>query len=212
MKLIQRLGKFSFLLLIWPVFSWAAPEVGSVAIYSNGQVERLMQKSPDFKVWEDGRKRRYKRSIYPFMPVLEYSKFPLVNGSYRQTLSKGKPDRLAPYGSEERVHLTVNRINAEGVVKERNWRCDNQGSSTFDYLGESLSTQLFECIRFTLPKWKVKERLTLAYASEIDLVVDFTREKSGKTKRVQLILLLAPEEASVSKIAAEVKRLKTQSK
>ena len=80
----------------------AAVPVGTVALYSDGKVEKLVSAGEEGLRWEDDRKRQYLRSRNPAVPVLERRDF-LSGRGYRQIVSSGNPDALLELPVELRV-------------------------------------------------------------------------------------------------------------
>lgn len=181
---------------------------GSVAIYSNGQVEKLIQRSHQGTLWEDARKRRYLKSQFPFYPLVKYERFPDSAGGYEQRLIKGAPEQLKPYGHKDKVHLVLVKTKADGTRKEINWRCLYKGESAFQLQTVNYATTKFHCDRVSYPNRRIRETLLIEYSPKLDLIVGLSKTKKDRTRHHQLVTLLAKEQATPDRITAEVKKIK----
>lgn len=180
---------------------------GSVAIYSNGKVEMLIQRTHQGSLWEDTRKRRYLKSQFPFYPLVKYERFPASTGGYEQHLIKGDPGQLKPYGQKDKVHLVLVKTKSDGTSKEINWRCLYKGKSAFQLQTVNYATTKFHCDRLTSAKWRIRESLLIEYSPELDLIVGLTQKKKDRTRHHQLVTLLPKEQATPGRITEEVKKI-----
>ena len=66
----MRINPLFLILLLCVERTWAAVPIGSVVLYSDGDVEKLIAVENGELHWEDDRKRRYVRSSNPAVPLL----------------------------------------------------------------------------------------------------------------------------------------------
>lgn len=200
------------LLMLCPVLAQAELKVGTVAVYSDGRVEKLLEKGQDWTLWEDERKRRYKRSNLPFLPVLMYQRFPSDQPYYSQKVVTGSPHNLKPYGDMEAVMFDITRTQ-DGVRSKKIWRCEYRGKNKFKYRSKVKKTERYRCTRLRYQTNVVPvpmEKLDLEYSPSLGLVVDQRRtDRKGEKKRVRLHRLISPEKATLKRISRTVYQLKT---
>lgn len=192
----------------------ASNNVGTVAVYSDGKVEKLVQKGTGWEVWEDQRKRLYKRSIHPVVPVLSYQKYPDRTQGYTQTVKFGSPETLIPFGKGDAAQFEMNRHSSQSGNSIRHWRCTYRGEGRFKLKRKKYKTNKYNCARSVFWKEviaKVRETHDIEYAPELGLVVERkVIGRSGKTKRVELEALLTPERATAKRISRIVYKLRKQ--
>ncbi|GGC04632.1 hypothetical protein GCM10011352_33540 [Marinobacterium zhoushanense] len=186
--------------------------LGSVAIYSNGQVKKLVQNGPDWTLWESARKRLYKESYLPYLPTLEYRRFPAERGGYTRRVVSGDAAQLVPFGDQQSVTFTIDRMKSDGSSDQRRWRCNYEGTGQESLMETNWAVQLFSCSRFGSSSGgavKLKEQREISYAPELGIVVKeiLSRPRKG-TKVTRLQYLLSPQEASYQRIADLVKTLR----
>ncbi|MEH6627036.1 MAG: hypothetical protein V7739_11360 [Motiliproteus sp.] len=164
-----------------------------------------MEQSPDGSLWEDARKRRYRRSSLPFLPAMEVQDFPPAEGGYIQTVYRGKPENLKPYGNAEKVLFSLSQKKIKGGSLKRFWRCEYLGDSVKKVLGEKRDIQSFECQRFTEHKKTaaliLRETRTISYSVELGLNVRQTVVTAKGEKKSKLIALFSEKKATAAKIA-----------
>lgn len=191
--------------------AWSEIEIGSVAIYSDGKTEKLIQKGEGWSLWEDERKRLYKRSYLPFIPVLHYQKFPDRTQGYTHTFGFGNPQALKPFGTDDVVQYELFKTTPASQGKKY-WRCEYAGEGTYRLDSKKLDVVRYECVRYTLKKEiypNPKEYFSLAYAPELQLLVDSKEvDTKGNKERRKLEKLLSPEKATAKRIARTVYALR----
>lgn len=205
-----RLLTTSLLLMLTQV-GQASTQIGSVAIYSDGTVKKLLQNNEDWALWEDQRKRQYKEAKYPHWPVLQYQKFPDIGDGYLQELVFGIPHRIKPIGDEASVTYELVKTS-KGTTSKKYWRCSYDGQGSFKLGSKKYKTHNYDCARFTLKKDIYphrKEQQRIKYSPTLELVVDRKRvDSKGKTKRIKLVQLLPPEKVTAKRIARTVYKLR----
>lgn len=192
--------------LVWSSCLSAAVEQGSVAIYSNGQVEKLLESNSRWSVWQDARKRVYRRSNLPVLPVLEYRRFSFPESGYRQTVRSGNPNTIKPYGDRDEVDFSIARVDVLKGPSEKLWSCEYLGLSTFKYRKKNLQTVEYRCQRFSKSginsAVKLKEDLRLSYSPKLGLIVNKDRVNAkGRHSNVSLVRVLSPEKATSKRIS-----------
>ncbi|MBV1786823.1 hypothetical protein KQ940_02020 [Marinobacterium sp. D7] len=208
--------KLSTVILAGVALSTAAPlyagelPLGAVAIYSNGQVRKLVQQGPDWTLWESARKRLYKESYLPYLPTLEYRRFPAESGGYTQRVVAGDVAQLVPFGDRRSVDFTVDRRKSDGTSDQRQWRCSYEGTGRESLMDRSLGVQLYRCTRFAATSGsEIKELREISYAPDPGIQVKETVSRPGRESEVtRLEYLLSPQEASYERIADLVKALR----
>jgi len=185
---------------------------GSVAIYSDGSVEKLVRIEDGWRLWESERKRLYSRSDLPVVPVLHYQKFPDRSQGYRQRVINGQPQLLLPFGAEESMGFDVQRISSSTGNTVRRWDCKYVGKGSFTLRKTKLKTEKYECSRFAVKATKtdeLKETVRLKYSPKLGLVVDRrSTSAKGKKERVKLVRVLKPGKVTAKRIARTVYKLR----
>ena len=190
----------------------AAPKIGTVAIYSDGQVEKLMDSGEGWTLWEDQRKRRYKKSNLPFMPLLSYQKFPDRSQGFSHELVFGAPYKLMPFGDLDSLRFDLVR-NSNTSSNKKHWSCEFTGKGRFRLENKKrYKTQNYRCIRVVYIKDTFaapRETIDLKYSPTLGLVVDKTRtDRVGEKKRTKLVRLLKPKKATAKRISRTVYKLR----
>jgi hypothetical protein len=207
--------KFLVLILCLSLLSLGAQarlKVGTVAVYSDGAVEKLVAYDGNRAVWEDTRKRRYIHAGNPLAPVVSREDLLRPGRGYAIDVKSGNPARLlgAAVGSSET--FVLRRIYRDGRRKLREWQCQSLGKGSFTLEGKALRTERYACLRSyrnsSGSSLRKDERL-IAYAPNLNLVVALERtktktyrkraDKSTSTSRT-LKHLLAPQEANARRI------------
>lgn len=199
------------MLLITTVANAEYP-VGSVAIYSDGRAEKLLQIGDGWTQWEDERKRRYTKSNLPFMPLLKYQKFPDRSVGYTQSIMSGDPQLLMPFGHLAAIQFDVSRHSSSSGRTTRSWRCKYAGVGSFTLDKKKLATEKYSCARSTYTKGayeNLKETLELKFSTKLGMVVDRRRTDAiGNYTRVKLIRLLRPDKVTAKRIARTVYKIR----
>lgn len=201
-------------LLISPALPAAVP-VGSIALYSNGKVEKLLSVDGGGHLWEDDRKRRYLRSTNPVVPVLMRSNF-LSGRGYRQVVVSGKPASISSLPPGTPVEFSVERTKTSGERTRRQWKCVRSEKSTARVLGIDRRIDRYSCERFTIHRktWQpiVKEVKVFSYSPELGLVTKMKHTRGEKTRRWKLAKLIAPEKATYKRVSKQVRKLRAPKK
>lgn len=182
-------------------------QIGSVAIYSDGSVEKLVQRKEGWTLWEDERKRLYKKANYPAWPVLKYQEFPDRSEGYVQKLAFGKPDTIKPMGEKQSVTFELTKTSNDTYL-QRYWRCLYDGKGSFTLGSTKYRTLNYDCTRFILLKAvypKPREEQRIKYSPTLGLVVDRRSvDYKGRSERLKLERLLSPEKATAKRIGQTV--------
>jgi len=201
----------AFLFLTLPIVVQASTQIGSVAIYSDGKVEKLIQKTKGWSLWQDQRKRSYKRSRYPYLPELSYQKFPDPSQGFSHHVVFGHPENLKPFGEADVVDFELIKERASKAGKKY-WQCAYKGKGKFKLGKTRINTENYNCVRWVLYKEmipKTKETIRIKYSPEFDLVVDRKhRDSRGNKKRKKLVTVLPPEKATAKRIARTVYKIR----
>ncbi|WP_415897946.1 hypothetical protein ACMXYX_06205 [Neptuniibacter sp. QD72_48] len=192
----------------------ASNDIGTVAIYSDGKVEKLVEKGTGWEVWEDQRKRLYKRSIHPVVPVLSYQKYPDRTQGFTQAVKFGSPEELIPFGKDDVVEFELNRQSPKSGNSIRYWRCTYHGEGNFKLKKKKYKTNKYTCARSAFWKEvvaKVREVHDIEYSPELGLIVSRrTKDRNWDVKKVELEALLTPERATAKRISRIVYKLRKQ--
>ena len=190
---------------------WAALPVGSVVMYSDGRVEKLLSLEDGTQLWEDDRKRRYLRSENPIMPVLERRDF-LSGRGYVQTLRSGAPDSIGVRPSGERIEFAVVRTRVGGTPSIRTWECTRQAAQRKKVLGEMRELDAYHCERFVYHRktWQrqFRESREFLYSPDLDLIVEMHRKTRKKESKWRLVSVIAPEKATYKRLSRKVRKLR----
>jgi hypothetical protein len=201
------------LLLLLAIPAQASTEIGSVAIYSDGSVEKLLEKNSEWSVWQDQRKRLYKKANYPHFPILHYQKFPDPSEGYRQELVFGSPLKMQTFGGETQASYELLKTSKSSSGKKY-WQCSFTGKGKYKLGSKKYKTQNYDCTRIILKKGfypQKKEQLLLKYSPTLQVVVDRKRiDSKGNKKRVKLIKILKPEKATAKRIARAVYKIRNE--
>lgn len=189
--------------------AFAAVPVGTVALYSDGTVEKLLAIEGDTLRWEDDRKRQFVRSTNPAFPVLERRDF-LSGRGYHQVVSIGDVDALrgAPPGTS--VEFSVIRNRNSGERSKRNWECSFQGRMRHDVLGTERQLDRYSCERFVIHRKlhnrSFRERRDFSFSPDLALVVDMERTTRKGSSSRRLIALFPPGKADYKTLSRAVRK------
>ncbi|MBN0986579.1 hypothetical protein [Amphritea pacifica] len=207
----KHLTKLAALLVIVPVMSMAEIKPGSVVIYSDGDAEKLLAANKEWSLWEDQRKRQYKRAYLPYFPVLEYRRFGEEPSGYDQFVPDLSEVELKPFSDRESVQFDLTRRDLQKGTKKRLWRCSYAGIGSYVLRKQQLKTHEYSCRRLVVDKRfieKVREQLLLSYSPELNLVVKQVKtNRYGKEQLVQVERILTPERATRKRIARTVYKI-----
>ena len=189
----------------------AALPIGSVAMYSDGRVEKLLAYEDGKQLWEDDRKRRYLRSDNPIMPTLERRDF-LSGKGYVQNLRTGDPDSISVRPRGERVEFSVVRARAGTTPSVRTWECVRLGTEQKKVLGKLREVENYRCERFVYHRktWQrqFRESREFSYSRELGLTVKMKRETRKRQSSRRLVSVVAPDKASYKRLSRKVRKLR----
>ncbi|MES9897432.1 MAG: hypothetical protein ABW148_00220 [Sedimenticola sp.] len=218
-------SKQALLLLMMAAPCWAAPQevstatrlaptqpyypVDTIFIYSDGQVEKLLEKGGSWYVVEDMRKRRYKRDINFAIPTLEYQS---LTSNYRQLISSGDPDSLFHPSNPKSSSFTVIRSRSDGSELKRNWSCLPPENSKIMVMGKPAKALKTTCSRHSWSRlsYNLKEQVELYYDTENAWVVKTVSHKRGKQRTRRLMAVLPPDEAKPLTIMRIVRKIRNR--
>lgn len=209
-RLVRYLG-IAALFCVLPGGAWAALPVGSVVMYSDGRVEKLLSREDGKLLWEDDRKRRYLRSENPIMPVLERRDFLSAKG-YVQTLRSGDPDSISVRPSGDRVEFSVVRERASGTPSIRTWECTRHAAPRDKVLGEMRELDVYRCERFVYHRktWQrqFRESREFSYSRDLGLIVKMHRKTTKKESKWRLSSVVTPDKATYKQLSRKVRKLR----
>jgi hypothetical protein len=209
----KAITRIASLMIVVPAIAMAGLKPGSVVIYTDGDVEKLLVQNQESAIWEDQRNRRYKRSYLPYFPVLEYRRFKEDPSGYDQFVTDMSAVELKPFGSRESVQFTLTRRDLNKGASSRLWRCSFVGSGSYRLSKQDLVTQDYSCTRFSVNKYYVesfREKLVVSYSPRLNLVVKQVKtNRRGKETQVAVKRILTPERATAKRIARTVYKLHT---
>lgn len=189
----------------------AAVPVGSVVIYSDGSVEKLLAREGDTERWEDDRKRQYVRSENPIMPLLEKRYFLRGNG-YRQRVVSGNPGSIRELPEGTPVEFSLVRTRDDGSTLQRHWECEFLGNSEKTVMGKKRKLERYSCQRFSIHRKlhnrSFREKREFSYSPDLGLVVDLARETRKKRSRTTIEAILSPKKASYKRISRAVRKVR----
>jgi hypothetical protein len=189
----------------------AAVPVGSVVMYSDGRVEKLLSYRNGELLWEDDRKRQFLRSENPVMPALSRTDF-LSRKGYSQSVGEGDPDSIETLPVDTRVNFTVVREQHSGNRSTRNWECRRLGSRQEKVLGVMRKLDLFTCERFVIHRktWQknFRESRRFSYSRDLGLVVEMQRKTRKRASDWKLVSIVPPEKTSYKRLSKKVRKLR----
>ncbi len=177
--------------------AWGAPAPGTIAVYSDGRVVKLLENKGDATIWQDHRLRRITYAANPVLPPRQRLG---LDGrlQYRETLDEGNPASLLNASPGTTVEFRTHRVNAKGVASSRNYQCTALGIDRVRVLGRDESVRRFRCERYTVHAklWtrQIKEIRELAYSPRLRLVVEQVRRRpaKGTVRERRLVALIPP--------------------
>jgi hypothetical protein len=189
----------------------AAVPVGSVVMYSDGRVEKLMSHRDGELLWEDDRKRQFVRSENPIMPLLRRTDF-LSGKGYLQSVGEGDLDSIRQLPSGTRVGFTVERVRHSGERSTRNWDCKQLGKRQEKVLGVMRELESFACERFVIQRktWQkqFRESRKLSYSRDLGLVVEMQRKTRKRSSDWKLVSIVPPDKTSYKHLSKKVRKLR----
>jgi hypothetical protein len=210
----RRLVRYPGIAALFCVLSggaWAALPVGSVVLYSDGRVEKLLSREDGQLLWEDDHKRRYLRSNNPIMPILERRDF-LSGRGYVQTLRSGEPDSIGVRPSGERIEFSLVRQLVGGTPSIRTWECTRQAAQRKKVLGEVREVDPYYCERFVYHRktWQrqFRESREFSYSHDLGLIVEMHRKTRKMESKWRLVSVIAPEKATYKRLSRKVRKLR----
>ncbi len=177
----------------------AALQPGTIAVYSDGRVVKLLENGSETTVWQDARLRRI---TYAANPVLPAQQRVGLDGrmQYREVLEQGDPGKLLRARAGTKVEFRTQYVKAGGTIATRNYECTALGPGRVRVLGRDEAVRRFRCERFVVHNklWtrQVKEIRELNYSPRLGLVVDQVRRRpsKGSLKTRRLVALIPPAE------------------
>ncbi len=209
-RLLGCLGVSLILFVLTGTVAAGLP-VGSVAIYSDGRVEKLLAYEDRKQLWEDDRKRRYLRSDNPIMPTLERRDF-LSGKASVQNLRSGDPDSISVLPRGERVEFSVVRQRTGATPSVRIWECVRLGPQQKKVLGKLREVESYRCERFVYQRktWQrqFRESREFLYSRELGLIVKMKRKTRKRESSWGLVSVIGPGEATYERLSRKVRRLR----
>jgi hypothetical protein len=204
----------SFLLAILIAISTSASAtvpVGTIALYSDGRVEKLVAIEGDGLRWEDDRMRQYLRSTNPIMPVLE-SRQPVTGKGYTQRLKSGDPSRVKRVPLGQPTHFTTVR-NDDAGAKTRYWKCEFLGESSEKVLEQSRIVERYRCQRSSLslgrfPGLRVRDTREFTFSPELGVIVQLKRKTAKGSRSRELIALFKPGSIDQETLSRKVQKVR----
>lgn len=198
-----------FFFLFAAVAQGAVP-VGTIALYSDGRVEKLIAEDERGLLWEDDRKRQWLRSRNPAVPVLEGRQI-MVGTSYTHILDSGNPDALMRLPAGTPVNFTMIR-NRNGGVKTRYWRCILLGEVREQVLGQARVLDQYRCERRArsrkLNTFVVRDEREFTYSRDLGVMVDMERTSKKGQRTRRLVALFKPGEIDHKGLTKAVRKLR----
>ena len=205
---MSRVLLFSLVLALSSAASATVP-VGTIALYSDGRVEKLIAIEDQGLRWEDDRKRQFLRSRNPAIPVLE-SRQIMTGRFYFQELDSGDPERLKELPLGTPVHFTMTR-HRDGGAKKRDWKCEFLGSKREEVLGQSQTLDRYRCVRSALSRkfhYSVRDSREFTYSPELGVLVQMERKTRTRTQTRELVGLFRPGETDHKTLSRTVRKIR----
>lgn len=208
---MQKICALAVLLTLATGGAIADVPVGSVAVYSDGGVEKLLSRTDGKSLWEDDRKRRYLRTDNPILPVRERSNF-LDGHGYVQTVIEGQPENYRKLAVGQRLEFTLRRNYRDGKTATRMWDCEYRGARQGKVLDKPRTLQRYVCERFIIHRKlhnrSFRERRVIAFSEELGMVVDLQRTTRKRTSSRKLVALLPPSKATYKTLRTLVRKIR----
>lgn len=189
----------------------AVVPVGSIALYSDGRVEKLMANEAGRLHWEDDRKRRFVRATNPIVPPLERTDF-LSQRGYRQNTASGDPDAIHRLPAGSPVEFSVIRTRNSGEISKRYWECVYLGKSRQQVLETERDLDRYTCERFVIHRKlhnrSFREKREFSYSPDLGLVVDLQRQTRKNSSSSRLVRVIPPDKADYRTISRAVRKLR----
>lgn len=175
----------------------ATVPIGTVALYSDGRVEKLVAIEENGLRWEDDRMRQFLRSRNPIMPILE-SRQRVTGKVYFQELKSGDPRQIRDLPIGTPLHFSVTRVR-DGGAQTRYWRCEFLGDVRDSVLGKAQDLERYRCQRSSLSFGKMmglrtRDIRNFIYSPDLGVIVrmERTNVKLQRTRTRKLIALFEP--------------------
>lgn len=188
----------------------ATVPVGTIALYSDGRVEKLVAIEDNGLRWEDDRMRQFLRSTNPVMPVLESRQ--LVSGQgYTQRLRSGDPTSVKKMPKGEPVRFTTIRYR-DGGARTRYWACEFLGTSVEDVLTTARAVERYRCQRSSFggkpPRYRLRDTREFTFSPELGVTVKMERETDKGTRSRELVALFEPGSVDEKTLSREVRKVR----
>ena len=193
----------------------ASVPVGTIALYSDGSVEKLLERNEQTELWEDSRYRRITRALNPLAPDLARQS---ISGATDFTLvpRQGDPESVFKGSNGAREEFSFWRIDKFGnrELKPRFYTCANEGQRNTLVLGRSEKVNQYSCERFTVHRKlltkSTKETLKISYSPRLNLVVEKHRSTPKRDQHVLLHELIEPGTARYKTLSASLRDLRSK--
>jgi hypothetical protein len=187
----------------------SAVQPGSIAVFSDGSVEKFVARNGDREIWEDERLRRITRPVNPLLPPI--TREPLLGGvDYTQVLQKGNPAVLLSGKKGDVAEFSVWRVRGLDTGSERRYRCTHEGVHSLPVMGKPEQVTRYTCIRFRVSgaSWqeRIKETRIIDYSPRLEMVVATKRTTPKSDSRRVLVRLMAPAAYSYKALRKELKK------
>lgn len=203
MKPVHLLG--AGLLGLMAATAQAQLAVGTVAIYSDGDVEKLIAYENSHPVWEDVRKRRYTLANNPVIPLLKYENLLSPSSGYRVSITYGNPDKLTGAQIGQQTPFKLRRQYQDGSGSNRQWVCEVESPAQFQLDNRTYPVNRYKCQRFTPHKKMsypvLRETRLISHSPELGLNMQLNSETRDGSNSRKLEYLLPPADASAQNIA-----------
>lgn len=194
--------------------AFATVPIGTVALYSDGKVEKLLAKEQNGLRWEDDRKRQFLRSTNPAVPVLERKDF-LSGRGYRQVIANGNPGALRELPPGTPVEFSMVRSRYSGERSQRNWECTYLGRVRQDVLGADRDLDRYSCERFVIHRKlhnrSFRELRDFTYSPDLGVIVTIDRKTRKDSRSSRLVALFPPEKADYKTLSQAVGKIRGES-
>ena len=209
---ISVLSAFLIVCPLWISSAVAASSIepGTVVVYSNGLVERLMSRDDDLSVWETDRKRVYERAHTGFFENRREERYPEGSRSTVWEVDEAGFSRLASMGPGSTLNFIATRIRDNFEVSNRVWTCSYEADLLEQVAGTEVNAQHFKCTRYSryrVPS-RIREQRELKYAPDLGVVIWERHERmDAKAREREVVAILSPEKATLDAISDIVKAI-----
>jgi hypothetical protein len=182
-------------------------EPGSVVVFSNGLVEKLIKQESDSSVWETARKRMYERASTGFFENRREERYPPGSRTTVWDVNEEELQTLMNMAPGSKLDFDAYRTR-NGVTEARIWTCSYLGDSIEQLTDMKVAVQNFDCSRYSQQRdpSRVREQREIKYSSGLGVVIWERHSRLNRpTRERQVVAILSPSQSTMDAIADAVR-------